>query len=98
MYETTGLPMSAIAGYLERVANRPVVDRTGLTGQFNVTLRFNPNLGGLPDPAANASLAELEERPSIFTAVREQWGLKLEPATAPLDVLVIDAATQPAPD
>jgi len=44
------------------------------------------------------SPAELEERPLIFTAVREQLGLRLEPAAASVDVLIIDAAAKPSPD
>jgi uncharacterized protein (TIGR03435 family) len=44
------------------------------------------------------SLAELEERPTIFTALREQFGLELEPATAPIDAIVIDSVDRPMPD
>jgi hypothetical protein len=63
---------------------RPVIDRTGLTGRFDFTLRWSPE--GSTDTDA----------PSIFTAVQEQLGLKLEPATGPVDVLVVDAAERPA--
>ena len=65
---------------------RLVVDRTGLTGRFDFTLNFAPD--GTTDTDA----------PSIFTAVQEQLGLKLEPATGPVEVLVIDAAERPTPD
>jgi len=63
---------------------RPVIDRTGLTGRFDFSLRWSPE--GSTDTDA----------PSIFTAVQEQLGLKLEPATGPVDVLVVDAAERPA--
>ena len=84
--------------YLERATERPVIDRTGLSGQFDLSLQFNPGVSRLPEGRTDITLAELEERPTIFTAVREQFGLKLEPATAPLDVLVIDAVERPTPD
>jgi uncharacterized protein (TIGR03435 family) len=85
--------------YLERESGRPVIDRTGLSGQFNLTLRFNPQMQRLPESApGGVTAAELEERPVLFTAVREQLGLKLEPASAPVEVMVIDSAQRPALD
>jgi uncharacterized protein (TIGR03435 family) len=65
---------------------RPVVDRTGLTGRFDFTLTWAPE--GSTDTDA----------PSIFTALQEQLGLKLEPTTGPVDVLVIDSVERPIPD
>lgn len=65
---------------------RPVVDRTGLTGRFDFTLTWAPE--GSTDTDA----------PSIFTAVQEQLGLKLQPARGPVDVLVVDSAERPTPD
>ena len=60
--------------------------------------RFNPNIQRLPEGRTDLTLAELEERPTIFTALREQFGLRLEPATAPVDVIVIDSVQRPTPD
>lgn len=82
------------------VLDRPVIDKTGIVGKFNFRLEFapsdaNPNLttaGGdpssavAPDPAA----------PSIFTAVQEQLGLKLERARGPVQFLVIDHVEKPS--
>lgn len=65
---------------------RPVVDRTGLTGRFDFTLNWSPE--GTTDTDA----------PSIFTALQEQLGLKLQPARGPVDVLVVDSAERPMPD
>jgi uncharacterized protein (TIGR03435 family) len=96
-YDAKGLPIATIAGYLERLSGRPIVDLTGLTGDFDVSLRFNPGVGRLSD-VTTASQTQLDDRPLIFTAVREQLGMKLEPSTAPMEVLVIDAATKPSPD
>ena len=66
---------------------RPVVDNTGLTGAFKVDLRY-ASVTDAPDPDA----------PSIFTALQEQLGLKLESATGPVTVLVIDRIERPMPD
>jgi uncharacterized protein (TIGR03435 family) len=67
-----------------RGIDRPVVDRTGLAGTFNITL----------DSAANALLDP--NGTSLFTLFQEQLGLKLVPAKAPLEVFVIDHAESPA--
>jgi uncharacterized protein (TIGR03435 family) len=68
----------------DRNLDRPVVDRTGLTGTFDFTLEFSPlsNVAG----ASSGSLT----LPSLFTALEEQLGLKLKTETAPVDVIVID--------
>jgi uncharacterized protein (TIGR03435 family) len=74
--------------------DRPVVDRTGLTGTFDIRLTFTrddpqaPSMAALPDGAA----------PTIFNALQEQLGLKLEPTKAPIEVLVIDHAEKPSVD
>ena len=65
---------------------RPVVDRTGLKGRFDFTLTWAPE--GSTDSSA----------PSIFTAVQEQLGLRLEPTRGPVDVLVVERAERPAPE
>jgi uncharacterized protein (TIGR03435 family) len=67
-------------------SGRPVVDRTGITGTIDYTLTWSPD--GAPDSAA----------PSIFTALQEQLGLKLQPARGPVEVLVVDSAERPAPE
>jgi uncharacterized protein (TIGR03435 family) len=76
--------MTQFAGFLSVYADRPIVDKTGLTGFYDFTLEWSVN--DAQDSAA----------PSIFTAVQEQLGLKLEPSRAPLEVLVIDHAAQPS--
>ena len=78
----TGLP-----GILYNEVGRPVVDKTGLTGKYDFTVDYVP--------AAKAATDE-SGGPSIFTALEEQLGLKLEPAKAQMDVLVIDSIEQPA--
>jgi len=70
-----------------QVAGRPVKDGTGLTGRFKIDLVFAPDAAVPPETA-----------PSIFTALREQLGLKLEPAREDMSVLIVDHIERPMPD
>jgi uncharacterized protein (TIGR03435 family) len=67
-------------------AGRHAIDRTGLAGVYSLELRWSPDSATAPPPDAP---------PGMFTAVREQLGLRLQATTAPLDVLVIDSAERP---
>jgi uncharacterized protein (TIGR03435 family) len=92
-----GQTMSAFANVLTRLLNRTVTDRTGLAGGFDADAQFDPN--GLPGmlqlrPEERAA----NDAPSLFTAIQEQFGLKLESTHGPVDVLVIDHVEQPTPD
>jgi uncharacterized protein (TIGR03435 family) len=69
------------------VPDRPLVDQTGLTGRYDITLRYTPDESKSTDPDAP---------PGLFTAIQEQLGLKLEPVKAPIDVFVIDHVKQPS--
>lgn len=68
--------------------DRPVIDRTGLQGNYGFALKFAP----VGAPNADA------ERPEMVTALREQLGLRLESTRAPLEVLVIDSVERPTPN
>jgi uncharacterized protein (TIGR03435 family) len=81
MVQGRGVNASGIAGLLSAVLHAPVEDRTGLSGLFNVDLRYKPDND--TDPAN-------ENLPSFFTAVEEQLGLKLQPQQVTVDTLVID--------
>jgi uncharacterized protein (TIGR03435 family) len=71
--------------------DRIVLDKTTLTGAYDIDeLRYRP--------VETSRLTGGDDNPGFFDALREQLGLKLTPARAPVDVLVIDSATQPAPD
>ena len=70
---------------------RPVEDRTGLDGSFDLTLTWTPQ----PRPHGDAAAAAAGDAPSIFTAVQEQLGLKLEADNRPTDVLVVDRLEPP---
>jgi uncharacterized protein (TIGR03435 family) len=75
---------------------RPVIDRTGLSGPFDLTIEWAPQ-GALPFEAqAILDASPSPDRPSIFTAVQEQLGLRLIAGTAPVDVLVIDSVGPPS--
>ena len=94
------LPLSQFAQVLGNVVQRVVVDRTGLSGNFDVALTYTPDqLPQGPPPAGAPGLPPIDPNgPSIFTAVQEQLGLKLEPTRGPVDVLVIDRLERPTPD
>jgi uncharacterized protein (TIGR03435 family) len=74
-----------------------VIDQTGLQGNFDIDLRWTPESPAVPfaDRGANESAADA---PSIFTALREQLGLKLEPGKGPVEVLLIDSVEHPTED
>lgn len=78
---------------------REVVDRTGLSGTFDVDLLHLPehSVGGIP-PDQLALDPRFQGRPGLSTALREQLGLKLEATRGPVDVLVIDSVERPTPD
>jgi uncharacterized protein (TIGR03435 family) len=84
------LTIGNLASMLRTPAGRVVVDKTGLRGWYRVTLTF--------DFAAYPQLARVapsDDAPSVFTAVREQLGLRLEPSRTERDVLVIDRVERP---
>jgi uncharacterized protein (TIGR03435 family) len=90
----TMLAMSMLTG----PAGRLVVDRTGLTGGYDFDFEYAPEPapGAAPGPpSASDPATAVTDRPGLFTALEEQLGLKLQPARAPIDVLVIDRVTPP---
>jgi uncharacterized protein (TIGR03435 family) len=74
--------------------DRPVVDQTGLTGAFDFDLEYALDTTGRGAPPPDPATA-VTDRPSLFTALEEQLGLKLQPQRAPVNVLVIDRVTPP---
>ena len=82
-----GVRLTDLVAALTPAAGRPVVDATGLTGSFDLEMKFTPN--DTADQTAGASL---------FTAIQEQLGLRLESQRAPVNVLVIESAERPTPD
>ena len=85
--------MSRFANRLTEIVGRPVVDATGLTGEFDIDLDWAPapgEFGGQGREIPN------DPRPSFFTALQEQLGLKLEPHKTLVDILMIDRAEKPS--
>jgi uncharacterized protein (TIGR03435 family) len=85
---TPQLTMQQIVFVLNRFVDRPVVDRTGLDGRYALNLKF----------AGTDPLAGADGLPSLFTALREQLGLRLEPLSDSVDALVIDHVEPPTPN
>ena len=78
--------------------SRPVIDKTGLTGNFDISIEWTPDETqamqlppGAPMPPPSDATA-----PSIFTALQQQLGLKLESQKGPVDILVIERAEKPS--
>lgn len=95
--EVKSFAMSDLALTLHYWTGRIVVDKTGLTGRYDFSLRWSP----MSDPAsATANPIDTQpsdsSSPSIFTALQEQLGLKLEPMKYPIDTIVIDHVEPPS--
>ena len=88
-----GLPASALAQAFSGPAGRMVVERTGLTGAWDFELSYAAEGRGAPG-GADAAPAD-PNAPSLFTAIQEQLGLKLESTKGPVEVLVIDSVERP---
>jgi uncharacterized protein (TIGR03435 family) len=85
--------MGELAGQLSSYLHREVIDRTGITGQYAINLSFAP-----VDLNASVGDGVQDSAPSIFQALQDQAGLKLESAKGPVEVLIIDHAERPMPD
>jgi uncharacterized protein (TIGR03435 family) len=101
-----GTAIGSLATSLTQIVGRPVIDRTGLTAFYDLTLKWaldqsgNPAPFGLPAgvlPSAPPPPAD-PDAPNIFTAVQEQLGLKLEAGRGPVEVVVIDRLEKPTLD
>lgn len=78
-------PMASLALVLSRQLERPVVDNTGLQGNYDFMVEWTPDLADSDSPG-----------PSLFTALREQLGLRLEATKGPVEVIVVDGAEKPS--
>jgi uncharacterized protein (TIGR03435 family) len=87
-----GIPVHSLAALLSSRVGRPVLDRTGLAGYFDMDLAWAPTVSTAP------SAAPANDGPSIYTALQEQLGLRLQPSSAAQDVLIIDHIERPTPD
>jgi len=99
MFSMNGTSLGALVNLLPQFVERQVIDRTGLTGIYDLTLKWTPeaipSLLGLPQAPLPPPDPDV---PNIFTAVQEQLGLKLEAGRGPVDVIVIDRLEKPTFD
>jgi len=87
----------ALADFLSQPVSglgRPVVDKTGLTGAYDFTLNWVPHFDRIL-PGSGGGSASPDEADSLFEAL-QQIGLKLQPATSPIDIIVIDHVEHPS--
>jgi uncharacterized protein (TIGR03435 family) len=87
--------MADLAVRLSSLMDRPVVDMTGVKGTFDLALEWTPDDAAKPG-GNDEVLIEKSSGPSIFTAIQEQLGLRLEAQKAPVEKIVIDRAEKPS--
>jgi len=94
------LTLTRLAETLSLWVDRTVIDRTGLEGNFDIDLQWMADrpLSGGPGDFGRGNPAPSSELPSLFTALQEQLGLKLNPQRGPVEVLQIDHAEKPTED
>jgi uncharacterized protein (TIGR03435 family) len=90
-YQSGGVDLNEFVNWLSSYVGRPVIDRTGFDGVFEFELSWLP-------VGAISAVALANDGPSLFTALQEQLGLKLESSRGPVDVWVIDSVERPTPD
>ena len=87
--DATGVRIGDLCANLARILDRTVIDKTGLTGFYDITLKWKDERSDSTDD---------DTAPSIFTALQEELGLKLTPGKGPVEVLVVDKASPPKAD
>jgi uncharacterized protein (TIGR03435 family) len=90
-----GMPFNQFTAFLSPYVNRVVVDHTGLDGRYDIDLKWTPEQPGQGPTAAGAPPAGDPNALSIFTAIQEQLGLRLNATTDMVEVLVIDTLEHP---
>jgi bla regulator protein BlaR1 len=101
-----GLPMTSFVRLLTQQLGSTVLDKTGLTGNYDFMLRWTPDesrgaMFNVPEggpQSTDKTLSPESSGPSIFTAIQEQLGLKLESQRGPVEILVIDHVEKPSED
>lgn len=97
----TGAPISILVDQLARELDRKVVDKTGLEGRYDFTLHWNSDRQGLSaagpaDASQGPAPSSDSSGPTIFTALQEQLGLKLESQKGPVETLIIESIAKPS--
>jgi uncharacterized protein (TIGR03435 family) len=91
-----GVPLEPLIHFLSDRVGRPIEDKTGLTGIYDFTLQLGNEGHDSPASGPDPNSADASTGPSIFTALQEQLGLKLDAEKGPVQVLVIDHIEMPA--
>jgi bla regulator protein BlaR1 len=94
VYKST--PMSVLTLILSQTVGRPVVDKTGLGGRYDFSLEYAPERVGTGAAEGREPAPNSDSLPSIFTALQEQLGLKLESQRGPVEFIVVDHAENPS--
>lgn len=89
-FNAHGIPIAVLAEELAKQTGRVVFDKTGVQGRYDVALTWSPT--------DDASSATISSSPSIFVALQEQLGLKLESQKGPVQILVVDHIERPSPN
>ena len=93
-----GLTLTGLAQMLSGITDRPVINRTGRDEAFDIEMKWSSDIGlGIPRDAAGADTLRADGL-TLFTALREQLGLRLDSRRAAVEVLVVDHAEPPTPD
>jgi len=98
LLEVEDMPIPAFAQILSHQLHKPVLDRTNLSGRFDISLHWTPEEPPTPRIGGDQSQAPAADTswPPISAALREQLGLRLESAQAPVDTIVVDRVDQPS--
>jgi len=91
-YTGQQVSITSMLNSLKSATGRPVVDKTGLTGKYDISLRWAPD----PGPTSPDSATPDDTVPSIFTALEEQLGIRLEPTKGTIPTLIIDHIEPPS--
>ena len=91
-YQSNAVPISGLINMIRNLTGNPVIDKTGLTGLYDIKLEW------APDTLTTTSLEATNDRPFLPTAVQEQLGLRLTLTKGPVEVLIIDSVERPTPN
>jgi uncharacterized protein (TIGR03435 family) len=95
-FKGTRCPMSYLTWWIAQRENRPVVDNTGLTGYWDFTLEYVADKLTEARKGPGGEVIPAVDGPTLYTALREQLGLKMESVKAPVEVYAVDKAERPA--
>ena len=101
LFAFTGSRLARLVPALSDLMGRPVIDKTGLTGLYDLTLKFayEGRMPGIMGPLGSPPAPTVDpDAPSLSAALQEQLGLKLESARGPVEVVVIEKLEKPTPD